>query len=157
MRRSEQSQDGEIFLTDRSTVVKVFGRPSTFRKEAEAYRRLAALNPGERIAGHRVPRMLGADERLGVIELTLVDPPFVLDFGKIQLDLMLEEVWPEEVLDERWAYWEGLFEPEQWPTVLRIAGILGDRFGIWLEDFHVGNIAFADPPDDGDDVAPQPN
>ena len=95
--------------------------------------------------------MIDADEALRVIELTVVNPPFVLDFGKIQLDLMLEEVWEPEILDERWAHWESLFEPEQWPKVLQIAGILGDRFGIWIEDFHLGNIAFAPPPRSDDE------
>ena len=96
--------------------------------------------------------MVDADVELGVIELTVVAPPFVLDFGKIQLDLMLEEVWEPEILDERWAYWESLFEPHEWPKVLQITGILGDRFGIWIEDLHRGNIAFAESRGGEDDA-----
>jgi len=142
-RRGEQSQDGDIYLTDRRSVVKVFNRPVTFKKEDEAYQRLSALGPDETITGHHVPRLIDRDPELGVLELTLATPPFVLDFGKIQLDLMLKEVWEPEILEELWAYWKSLFEPHEWPQVLRIAGILGDRFGIYLEDFHRGNIAFA--------------
>ncbi len=89
-----------------------------------------------------VPQLLSVDAALGAIEMSVVSRPFVLDFGKIQLDRRLEDAWPAEVLEERWAYWESLFEPEQWPIVLAIYGELGHRFGIWLEDIHPGNIGF---------------
>jgi len=94
------------------------------------------------IHGHQVPQMLGHDDDLGVIEMSIVTRPFVLDFGKVRLDQRLEDVWPDEVLAERWAYWRSLFEETQWPTVLAIFRELGGRYGIWLEDIHPGNIAF---------------
>jgi len=94
------------------------------------------------IHGHQVPQMLGHDDDLGVIEMSIVTRPFVLDFGKVRLDQRLEDVWPDEVLAERWAYWRSLFEDAQWPIVLAIFRELGGRYGIWLEDIHPGNIAF---------------
>jgi len=93
-------------------------------------------------------RMLGHDDDLGVIEMSIVTRPFVLDFGKVRLDQRLEDVWPDEVLAERWAYWRSLFEDAQWPIVLAIFHELGGRYGIWLEDIHPGNIAFNEAPSD---------
>lgn len=133
--------DGSVHATDRFTVVKAFDRPRTFMQEAEAYRRLRLYNVVH-VQGHHVPQLLHEDAALGVLELSVVRRPFVLDFGKIRLDQRLEEYWPEDVLAERWAYWESLFEPDHWPTVLAIFGELGRRYGIWLEDLHPGNIAF---------------
>ena len=133
--------DGSIHATHRRTIVKSFNRPQTFDKESQAYRRLAQHSVRQ-IQGHMVPQLLSVDAALGAIEMSVVSRPFVLDFGKIQLDRRLEDAWPAEVLEERWAYWESLFEPEQWPIVLAIYGELGHRFGIWLEDIHPGNIGF---------------
>jgi len=140
-RPDEPSNDGSVHATSRLTIVKAFNRTETFDKESEAYRRLARYFVRQ-IQCHMVPQLLRLDALLGVIEISVVKRPYVLDFGKIQLDRRLDEVWPAEVLDERWAYWESLFEPEQWPVVLAIWNELGNRFGIWLEDIHPGNIAF---------------
>jgi hypothetical protein len=141
--------DGAVRTTRgaRRYVVKVHERVSSYQVERECYRRLAARHTVY-LQGHALPMMIGADDALGVLELTIVSPPYVLDFGKARLDSPLEAFWPEHVLDERWAHWESLFEPWQWPKVLAIYDELADRFGIWLEDLRPENIAFGPRPPD---------
>lgn len=136
--------EGFVVETSRGTAVKVFGRPPACRRERDVYRRLTERQVVS-IQGHAVPQLLGYDDELGVIEMSIVAPPFVLDFGKARLDTSWEEAFRDapHVVVERWAHWESLFEPEQWPMVLAIYGELGRRYGVWLEDLHPGNIAFA--------------
>jgi len=138
--------DGILSLTNRQSYLKTFERPATYAKEREAYRRLKAHGVVT-IQGHNVPQLLDYDDALGVIEMSIVARPFVLDFGKVRLDQRLEDHWPAEVLAERWAHWESLFEPDQWPTVLAIFRELGHRYGIWLEDVNPGNITFSEADD----------
>jgi hypothetical protein len=145
--------DGWLFETSRQSLVKVFERPATYRRERAAYERLAEGRVLE-IQGHNVPQMLGCDDAAGVLELSIVQAPFVLDFGKVRIDQPLEEYWPQHVLAERWAYWESLFEPWQWSKVVAIFHELGRRHGIWLEDLHPGNIAFEHARDDASPPSP---
>ncbi len=133
--------DGSVHATNRFTVVKAFDRPRNYALEAEAYRRLCGHQV---IQGHHVPQLLNQDATLGVLEMSVVRRPFLLDFGNVRLDQRLEDYWSDEVLAERWAYWESLFEPGQWSMVLAIFYELGRQYGIWLEDIHPGNIGFAD-------------
>ncbi|MEX0887188.1 MAG: hypothetical protein WD009_12205, partial [Phycisphaeraceae bacterium] len=46
------------------------------------------------VLGHAVPQLLDADPQLGVIELSTVAPPYVLDFAKCQLDVPLGQPPP---------------------------------------------------------------
>lgn len=133
--------DGTLCLTSQQSYLKTFEQLAAYAKEFEAYRRLKARGVVV-IQGHNVPQLLDHDDRLGVIEMSTVSRPFVLDFAKVRFDQRLEDYWPADVLAERWTYWESLFEAEQWPTVLAIFHELGRQYGIWLEDLHPGNITF---------------
>lgn len=126
------------------SAVKVFDRVEAYGRERDAYLRLRQHQVTS-VQGHTAPQLLRYDDVLGVIEMSIVSPPFVLDFGKARLDVSWEEVFRDDpqVIEERWAHWESLFEPGQWPAVLAIYGELGRRYGVWLEDLHPGNIGFA--------------
>jgi hypothetical protein len=133
----------------RRLLTHVLRRVEGYRRERDAYLRLREHGV-LKVLGHWVPQLLGHDDRLGVIELWIVAPPYVLDFAKVRFDEPLEEVFHAEVLEERWAYWQSLFEPDQWPQVLAIFRYLGGQYGIWLEDLSPGNIRFADEAGDPD-------
>ena len=134
--------DAHLFATGRHSYLKAFERPFRYFRERDVYLRLRRYRVIE-IEDHRVPQLVALDDRLGVIEISTVSRPFILDFAKARLDQPLETVWPEHVMEERWRFWQECFEPEQWPQVLAIFGTLGRRYGVWLEDLHPGNIAFA--------------
>ena len=85
--------------------------------------------------------MIDFDEALRVIEMSIVRPPYILDFAKACLDAPPD--FPEEVMAERWEHWADLFE-ERWPHVITIMGWLERRHGVYLLDPSPRNIAFPD-------------
>ena len=66
--------------SDRLTAVKFFDRVDRFARELEVYHVLSARGTSQ-IAGHAVPELIGADEDLLAIEISIVERPFVLDFA----------------------------------------------------------------------------
>lgn len=69
------------------SALKVFGRQETYERERDCYRRLLE-NGVRRLAGFDVPELLDYDNRHWAIEMTIVSPPCVLDFGKAYVDLV---------------------------------------------------------------------
>lgn len=121
------------------TALKAYYFPEPFLRERDAYLRLREAQVGK-IRGLRVPQLLGFDDELRVIEMTIVSRPFLLDFGEAYLD---EMPWfPEEI----WAEWEAdkreKFE-DRWPIVQGVLSDLED-LGIHMLDVSPNNIAFLD-------------
>src|SRR3982751_1234619 len=69
-------KDGSVWETDRDTAVKVFRTPEPVVREWAAYKRLGEQGVVN-IAGFNVPQLVGVDERLRVVEMTIVIRPFV--------------------------------------------------------------------------------
>ena len=138
-------QDGQVYQTGARNYIKVFARTATYKKECEAYRRLHAHRVF-RVMGFNVPQLLYGSAPLGIIEISRVEPPFVLDFGKIELDQRPEDVWADDLdrLRDAWVEWEKKFYPHQWPVVKQLYNHFGARYGIWMLDLHPGNIRFVD-------------
>lgn len=133
--------DGLLSLSNRQSYLKTFEKSVGYCRERDIYLRLRHHRVLE-VLGHTVPQLLDFDSRLGVIEISSVSPPYVLDFAQARLDQPLQDVWPADVLRERWAYWESLFPAEHWQHVQAIFWSLGQRYGIWMEDLNPGNIRF---------------
>ena len=79
------------------TAIKVHQYPEPFQREVAVYQRLASIQVHE-ILGLNVPQMLNHDLVLQIIEMTVVERPFVLDFGGAYLDFCPEfsnEVWED--------------------------------------------------------------
>lgn len=132
----------------RSTFLKVFGRREAFELEWRVYRRLRSAGVLA-VSGFAVPSLLDADPTLGVLELSRVQPPFVLDFASVTIDQTPEQRWPDEPgrLQASWARAEEAFSahpPAHWARVVALYEEFGRRFGVWMLDLHPGNIAFAD-------------
>lgn len=77
--------DGAVWKTNRRTAVKVFHSGKIYAVELECYHRLQEAGITE-ICGFAVPRLSSFDDKLLIIEMSLVNPPYVLDFGKVWLD-----------------------------------------------------------------------
>src|SRR4051812_231907 len=97
-------KDGIVLATKRKAnptdvAVKVHLYSDRFRREVAVYRRLEEKEVG-RVLGFNLPQFLGADEALMVIEMTIVERPFVLDFASAHLDAQ------PEFSAEIWADWE---------------------------------------------------
>jgi len=115
--------------------LKVFDQQDRYQREAAVFRRLAERDIS-RVAGAAVPIAVTLEDELRCIEMTIVSPPFVLDFASATLDVRVE--FPREALEEWAATKREEFGPD-WPRVrLIIAGLAGH--GIHLQDVHRGNI-----------------
>jgi len=117
--------------------VKSFHRPSGFEREREVYVRLRDLQI-RRVRSCNVPQMLAWDYDLLTIEMTMVAPPFILDFA----DAWLDEA--PEFSEEIWADWnQKLAEDfeERADEVRRMLALLRSH-GVILADVHPGNIRF---------------
>src|SRR5689334_768724 len=90
-------QDGRVWETDKSTAVKVFERLRAYTVELERYRRFIQHGINE-LCGLAVPQFEDSDDELMVIEIDIVTPPYILDFGKAYLDHPQE--YPEETKKE---------------------------------------------------------
>ena len=141
-RRLGFGKDGTVWDSDRSTAVKVFRTPEPFRREAAAYRRLTERSVLD-VLGFRVPQLLNVDDRLMVIEMTIVRPPFVLDFGSAYLDGAAPR-FPEDIMEEWLADKQEEFG-DRWQQAASVIRAF-ERLGIQLTDIHPGNIAFQETP-----------
>jgi len=121
------------------SAVKVHESERFYRRERDVYRRLADEGVHS-VLDFRVPRILGCDDDLWVIEMTVVSPPFVLDFAGAYLDEPPD--YPEDVLAE-WDQEKREQFGERWPTVQAILRRL-QGFGVFLADVTPNNIQFAE-------------
>lgn len=120
------------------SALKIHFRAESFRREWEIHQRLSEFDVFE-VAGFAVPRLERVDAALFAIEMSIVRPPYVLDFAGAVLDEEPPE-FPEDTL-RLWEQEKREQFGERWPTVLHvIAGFA--RFGIHLLDITPGNIAF---------------
>lgn len=133
--------DGIVLQTDRQSAIKIFEHRTQYYVEHDVYLRLQEGGVTQ-IQGHNVPQFIGSDDELQILEISIVTPPYILDFAKAELDFPTE--FPAEVMQERLEYWASLFEG-RWPKVQAIMQELESRYGIFLLDPHPRNIAFADP------------
>ncbi len=83
---------------------------------------------------------MGNDDGLLVLEMRLVTPPFLLDFGKAHLDQCTD--FPPEVMEDWEVEGRDMFG-NRWDDVEQIIAEL-KRFGIYYYDAKPGNINFGD-------------
>lgn len=123
--------------TIQQVAVKFHDRIVAYNREVAVYLRLRDLGINE-VCGHIIPDLIGYDDDLLAIEMTIVSPPFCLDFGGAYLDR------PPDYSPEVWADWRAMksdaFEGN-WPTVEKILADF-QSFGIYIADVNPGNIKF---------------
>jgi hypothetical protein len=132
-------KDGWVYATNLFTAIKVYRSTSLFQAERDCYLRLQELNVVE-VLGHAVPAFVAADDHLLALEMTLVQPPYILDFASARLD------FPPDFPDDVLAQWELDRQDEfgpRWPHVKFIIHIFEQNFGIYLLDIHPRNITFS--------------
>jgi hypothetical protein len=133
-------KDGSVFSTTVGSAIKVFHRRGPYEAERDCYQRLAEMEVVG-VLGHRVPQLKDFNDSLLSIEMTLVQPPYILDFAGARLDFPPE--FPAEVL-EQWEQDRAEEFGPRWPRVRLIIDLMADRYGIYLTDIHPRNIAFRD-------------
>lgn len=131
-------KDGTVWSTDGAAALKIFRRQERFARELAVYQRLT-LNDVSTVAGHNVPRLIGFDESLLAIQMTIVERPFILDFASAYLD-GTAPVFPDEVMEEWLADKKEQFGSNWSHAASVLAGLR--RYGIQMTDIHPGNIGF---------------
>jgi hypothetical protein len=133
--------DGRVWPSNRDTAVKVFERQHNYLLERECYQRLQAAHVSK-LREFAIPKLVDFDDDLLVVEMTIVSPPFLLDFGKVHLDRRPE--FSAETVAEWRESMQELFEGH-WPEVRLLLAAL-ERYGIYYLDAKPGNIMFAPSP-----------
>jgi hypothetical protein len=121
------------------SAVKVHEHEPDYCRERDVYLRLKE-NAVTAICGCHVPQLLRYDDRLWIIEVTVVSRPFVLDFAGAFLDRAPD--FSEEVL----ADWEAEKEDQfgtRWREVQAILRALAS-YGIHLIDVSPSNVALGE-------------
>lgn len=133
-----QGTDGKIWATDRNTVIKVFEREANYRTELRCYQRLMEKRVHE-IDGLAVPSMESHDDLLMALEISLVHPPYLLDFGKAYVDEP-SPYTPAQLAEWRES-WAQYFPTCDLPRVHKVLRILQSH-GIEYLDPKPSNIRF---------------
>lgn len=104
-----EGKDGVVHRTNRKSAVKELKRPDLYHRELRAYQVLSDLSISE-VGGFKVPRLIGFDDDSRIIEMTIVTPPYFLDFASTYDEVeMFRFDFSEEVWAEREAHWRDLF------------------------------------------------
>ena len=108
-----------------------------YAREREVYSRLMGAAVQE-VSGLRVPQLLRWDDEAMTLEMTIVKPPFLLDFASGFLDFaptFSEDVWEDWEVRNREQF------GDDWP---RAKSILADlrEYGIHMLDPSPNNICF---------------
>ena len=127
----------ESQLQFRVTALKAHESHLAYNRERDIYLHLLRCEVLS-ILGCRVPLLLGFDDDLKVLEMTIVKRPFVLDFGGAYL--FQPPDFPDEVWDE-WRAEKIEHYGERWPEVEAILREL-QRLDIHMIDVNPGNISF---------------
>jgi hypothetical protein len=138
IKRLGAGKDGTVFQTSRRSAVKVHERSEGYISERDVYIRLRDREIDE-ICGLSVPILIRYDDDLRIIEMTIVNPPYILDFASAWLDKPPD--FPIEVLDE---WHEQLRENfgDRFPDVMGLLEALGNDAGVYLLDIHTHNVKF---------------
>lgn len=139
-------KDGIVLIGKRKAqparvAVKVFAWAAAYGREKGVYERLRSLGVVN-VLGFNVPQLITGDDEIRILEMTVVERPFVLDFAGAYLDER------PRFSAEIWADWEAekheQFE-ERWAEVQRVLEAF-EEMGIYLLDVSPGNISFQWPP-----------
>lgn len=122
------------------TAVKILNGELLYRREKAVYTRFRDRDVIA-ICGFTIPRLVNYDDRLDdrllVIEMTIVSPPFVVDFAGANLDV--ERKMDPELRAEWLAEKQEQFE-DDWKSVKMLIWRLGVEVGVYLNDVHPGNV-----------------
>ena len=131
--------DGIVWPTNEDSAVKVYERWDNYNRELGCYQRLSDLSV-DQVGDFKVPLLIDFDDDLLIVEMAVVYPPFLLDFGKAYLDRAPD--YPPEAIADWEAERREIFG-DRWPQVQEALSWLRS-YGIYYYDAKVGNITFGD-------------
>jgi hypothetical protein len=129
--------DGAVWKSPRPSAIKALERRDNYQTELACYQRLREHSI-RHLCGFAVPELFDWDDRLLVIEMGIVTPPYLLDFGKAYIDR--PPPFSPEQIQESMDEWKENFE-DRWPEVQKLLRALL-LIGIRYYDPRPGNITF---------------
>jgi hypothetical protein len=137
--RLGSGKDGDVLRTSRQSAIKIFKTVELYRSELRTYQLLddLAIRVIERF---NVPRLMGFDQRALLIEMTIVSPPYMLDFASCVDEVELEFLgFSEEVWAERELHWSETFG-QDWPNIQAARTTFSRLTGLIYLDPSLNNI-----------------
>jgi len=138
-------RDGKVWKSTVDTAVKVYAKYKPFATELACYRRLQEKRINK-IMEFSIPEFVRFHGALGVIEMQVVSPPFLIDFGIATVDDPPR--YSEEIMAQERRGWKKNFG-SRYPRVLTLVACL-EMHGIYYLDPHPGNIRWGDEEERGD-------
>jgi hypothetical protein len=139
--------DGTVWRTTHGSALKILFRDDNYAVERDCYLRLREA--GTRHVGSlNVPILVDYDDELRAIEMTIVRPPYLLDFGKVYLDDP-PPYWDDVQLMANFYEEKAPLFGRNWPRVLKAMASLR-LHGIYYVDPRPQNIDFGDEEDDSE-------
>ncbi len=130
-------QDGYVYSTSNKTAIKCLRSEELYRREVAVYRHLQDRKV-KIVKEFHVPELIDYDDGLLVIEMTIVTPPYVLDFASAFLRPCMDH-YSQEDMDEWRKEKQEQFE-DDWPKV-RLLMAAFEGLGVYLSDIHPRNVA----------------
>ncbi len=127
--------DGTVFGTDAGTAIKVLKHRELYRNELAVYLHLQKKELSI-LSGFRIPRLVDHDPENWIIEMTVVSPPYVVDFAGARLKQ--PERFDDEIMEE-WNRSKREEFGEDWQRVKRLIYAFETR-GVFLMDVHPKNV-----------------
>ena len=129
--------DGTVWESSANSAVKAVKRWKNYDVERESYRRLRDHGVTE-LAGFAIPSLIGFDDSLMVIEMDIVNPPYLIDFGKVYLDAPPPYWNDSQMRSNAYQEWRERFD-DRWEDIARVLRMLTE-YGIHYVDPRPSNI-----------------
>lgn len=133
-----EGKDGKVWQTQQHTAVKAHEYIERYQRERDAYIRLKECQLNQ-VGSFRLPRILNYDDAGLVLELSIVSPPFMLDFASAWLDEPPD--FTQEIIEHWHKQIEERFEPRG-GEVIAALHTLARRSGVYMLDANPNNIKF---------------
>jgi hypothetical protein len=133
-------KDGDVFTTARMNAVKFLSDSNRYRRERDVYLRFKEMKV-TRVLGFNLPKLISFHDDLNAVEMSIVRPPFVLDFAGAHLDWPPD--FPPEVIAENEDRIRDLFDTDnRYEQVFALLHELRERYDVYMLDVWPGNIQF---------------
>lgn len=132
-----EGHEGIVHQSTRTTAIKIHKGRQSYRQERDAYIRLREQRV-TRVSGLRLPELVDFDDDLLIIEMTIVMPPYLLDFASAYLDNPPD--FPEEVIADWYDDLRDRFGERFGDVIAALEGL--KQAGVYLFDIHAHNLKF---------------
>jgi hypothetical protein len=136
--------DGTVWQSSRLTAIKALHHSKNFEHELECYKRLSDADI-RKIGAFEVPHLVDWDVANRILEISIVQPPYLLDFGKVYLEHPPTHLYDEQMMANAHQEWMERFG-KRWSKVLHAMKML-EKLGIYYYDPRPGNVCFGDEDD----------